>query len=150
MFLIKNLRVYTIGKSSADFSLRGPLCATFPYMFIHFFHTNVFSELQCKFHKLVLIFKASSVVAGIVVNRFGQQNRSKIIVSRFREKKVYVGDGSLVRRFCSPKVRKSGIKGSSFRSFCRSKVRKFDHEIDSFLFRRFCSSKVRKSDEKVL
>ena len=32
MFLIKNLRVYTIGKSSAVFSLRGPLCATFPYM----------------------------------------------------------------------------------------------------------------------
>ena len=31
MFLIKNLRVYTIGKSSAVFSLRGPLCATFPY-----------------------------------------------------------------------------------------------------------------------
>ena len=31
MFLIKNVRVYTIGKSSAVFSLRGPLCATFPY-----------------------------------------------------------------------------------------------------------------------
>ena len=31
MFLIKNLRVYTIGKSSAVFSLRVPLCTTFPY-----------------------------------------------------------------------------------------------------------------------
>ena len=31
MFLIKNLRVYTIGKSSAVFSLGWPLCATFPY-----------------------------------------------------------------------------------------------------------------------
>ena len=28
------------------------------------------------------------------------------------------GDCSLVRRFCSPKVRKSEIKGSSFRRFC--------------------------------
>ena len=31
MFLIKNLRVYNIGKLSAAFSLSGPLCATFPY-----------------------------------------------------------------------------------------------------------------------
>ena len=32
MFLIKNLRVYNIGKLSAAFSLSGPLCATFPYI----------------------------------------------------------------------------------------------------------------------
>ena len=31
MFLIKNLRVYNIGKLSAAFSLSGPLCGTFPY-----------------------------------------------------------------------------------------------------------------------
>ena len=40
------------------------------------------------------------------------------------------GDCSLVRRFCSPKVRT------------------FENEIDSFLFRRFCSPKIRKSDAK--
>ena len=34
------------------------------------------------------------------------------------------GDCSLVRRFCSPKVRESEIKGSSFRRFCSPKVRK--------------------------
>ena len=34
MFLIKNLRVYNIGKLSAAFSLSGPLCATFPYLCI--------------------------------------------------------------------------------------------------------------------
>ena len=33
-----------------------------------------------------------------------------------------VGDCSLVQRFCSPKVRKSEIKGSSFRRFCSQKV----------------------------
>ena len=60
------------------------------------------------------------------------------------------GDCSLVRRFCSPKVRKYEIKGSSFRGFCSPKVRKFDNEIDSFLFRRFCSPKVRKSELRVL
>ena len=43
------------------------------------------------------------------------------------------GDCSLVRRFCSPKVRKSEIKGSSFRRFCSPKVRKSDNDIDSFL-----------------
>ena len=60
-----------------------------------------------------------------------------------------MGDCSLVRGFCSPKVRKSEIKGSSFRRFCSPKVRKSDNEIDSFLFRRFCSPKVRKSEIKV-
>ena len=35
MFLIKNLRVYNIGKLSAAFSLSGPLCATFPYIGRH-------------------------------------------------------------------------------------------------------------------
>ena len=37
MFLIKNLRVYNIGKLSAAFSLSGPLCATFPYTLLGFF-----------------------------------------------------------------------------------------------------------------
>ena len=40
----------------------------------------------------------------------------------------------LVRRFYSPKVRKSEIKGSSFRRFVCPKVRKSDNDIDSFLF----------------
>ena len=44
------------------------------------------------------------------------------------------GDCSLVRRFYSPKVRKSEIKGSSFRRFVSPKVRKSDNGIDSFLF----------------
>ena len=35
MFLIKNLRVYNIGKLSAAFRLSGPLCATFPYMIVN-------------------------------------------------------------------------------------------------------------------
>ena len=43
------------------------------------------------------------------------------------------GDCSLVRRFCSPKVRKSEIKGSSFRRFCSPKVRKSDDDFYSFL-----------------
>ena len=43
------------------------------------------------------------------------------------------GDCSLVRRFCSPKVRKSEIKGSSFRMFCSPKVRKSDDDFYSFL-----------------
>ena len=43
------------------------------------------------------------------------------------------GDCSLVRRFYSPKVRKSEIKGSSFRRFVSPKVRKSDNDIDSFL-----------------
>ena len=42
------------------------------------------------------------------------------------------GDCSLVRRFCSPKVRKSEIKGSSFRRFCSPKVRKSDDDFYSF------------------
>ena len=46
---------------------------------------------------------------------------------------VYFGDCSLVRRFCSPKVRKSEIKGSSFRRFCSPKVRKSDDDFYSFL-----------------
>ena len=45
-----------------------------------------------------------------------------------------IGDCSLVRRFYSPKVRKSEIKGSSFRRFVSPKVRKSDNDIDSFLF----------------
>ena len=57
------------------------------------------------------------------------------------------GDCSLVRRFCSPKVRKSEIKGSSFRRFCSPKVRKSD---DDFYSIRFCSPKVRKSEIRVL
>ena len=44
------------------------------------------------------------------------------------------GDCSLVRRFCSPKVRKSEIQGSSFRRFCSPKVRKSDNDFYSFLF----------------
>ena len=43
------------------------------------------------------------------------------------------GDCSLVRRFCSPKVRKSEIKGSSFRRFCSPNVRKSDNDFDIFL-----------------
>ena len=43
------------------------------------------------------------------------------------------GDCSLVRRFCSPKVRKSEIKGSSFRRFCSPKVRKSDDDFYSIL-----------------
>ena len=43
------------------------------------------------------------------------------------------GDCSLVRRFCSPKVRKSEIKGSSYRRFCSPKVRKSDDDFYSFL-----------------
>ena len=43
------------------------------------------------------------------------------------------GDCSLVRRFCSPKVRKSEIKGSSFRRFCIPKVRKSDDDFYSIL-----------------
>ena len=39
------------------------------------------------------------------------------------------GDCSLVRRFCSPKVRESEIKGSSFRRFCSPKVRKSDNDF---------------------
>ena len=46
---------------------------------------------------------------------------------------VTVGDCSLVRRFCSPKVRKSEIKGSSFRMFCSPKVRKSDDDFYSIL-----------------
>ena len=45
-----------------------------------------------------------------------------------------LGDCSLVRRFYSPKVRKSEIKGSSFRRFVSPKVRKSDNDIESFLF----------------
>ena len=44
------------------------------------------------------------------------------------------GDCPLVRRFYSPKVRKSEIKGFSFRRFMSPKVRKSDNDIDSFLF----------------
>ena len=47
---------------------------------------------------------------------------------------MVAGDCSLVRRFYSPKVRKSEIKGSSFRRFVSPKVRKSDNDIDSFLF----------------
>ena len=43
------------------------------------------------------------------------------------------GDCSLVRRFCSPKVRKTEIEGSSFRRFCSPKVRKSDDDFYSFL-----------------
>ena len=43
------------------------------------------------------------------------------------------GDCSLVRRFCSPKVRESEIKGYSFRRFCSPKVRKSDDDFYSFL-----------------
>ena len=43
------------------------------------------------------------------------------------------GDCSLVRRFSSPKVRESEIKGSSFRRFCSPKVRKSDNDFYSFL-----------------
>ena len=43
------------------------------------------------------------------------------------------GDCSLVRRFCSPKVRESEIKGSSFRRFFSPKVRKSDNDFYSFL-----------------
>ena len=39
------------------------------------------------------------------------------------------GDCSLVRRFCSPKVRKSEIKGSSFRRFCSPTVCKSDNDF---------------------
>ena len=48
--------------------------------------------------------------------------------------RLAVGDCSLVRRFYSPKVRKSEIKGSSFRRFVSPKVRKSDNDIDSVLF----------------
>ena len=44
------------------------------------------------------------------------------------------GDCSLVRRFCSPKVRKSEIEGSSFRRFVGPKVRKSDDDFYTFLF----------------
>ena len=44
------------------------------------------------------------------------------------------GDCSLVRRFCSPKVRKSEIEGSSFRRFVGLKVRKSDDDFYTFLF----------------
>ena len=59
---------------------------------------------------------------------------------------VWSGDCSLVRRFCSPKVRKSEIKGSSFRRFCSPKVRKSDYDFYIFLYkgsvvRRFVSPK---------
>ena len=47
--------------------------------------------------------------------------------------RVIVGDCSLVRRFCSPKVRESEIKDSSFRRFCSPKVRKSDNDFYSFL-----------------
>ena len=60
------------------------------------------------------------------------------------------GDYSLVRRFCSPKVRKSEIKGSSFRRFCSPKVRKSDNVFYNFLLQRFCSPKVSKSEIKIL
>ena len=39
------------------------------------------------------------------------------------------GDCSLVRRFCSPKVRESEIKGSSFRRFYSPKVRKSEIRV---------------------
>ena len=52
------------------------------------------------------------------------------------------GDYSLVRRFCSPKVPKSEIKGSLFRRFYSPKVRKSDNKIDKFLVRRSCSPKA--------
>ena len=45
---------------------------------------------------------------------------------------MYVGDCSLVRRFCRPKVRESEIKGSSFRGFYSPKVRKSDDDFYSF------------------
>ena len=44
------------------------------------------------------------------------------------------GDCSLVRRCCSPKVRKSEIKGSSCGRFVSPKVLKSDNDIDNFLF----------------
>ena len=62
---------------------------------------------------------------------------------------VAFGDCSLVRRFYSPKVRKSEIKGSSFRRFVSPKIRKSDNDIDSFLFQRFCGPKVHKSEIRV-
>ena len=34
----KKIRVYNIGKLSAAFSLRGPLCATFPYYSRHIYY----------------------------------------------------------------------------------------------------------------
>ena len=46
---------------------------------------------------------------------------------------MQLGDCSLVRRFCSPKVRESEIKGSSFRRFYSPKVRKSDDDFYSFL-----------------
>ena len=42
---------------------------------------------------------------------------------------IFYGDCSLVRRFCSPKVRESEIKGSSFRRFYSAKVRKSDDDF---------------------
>ena len=67
------------------------------------------------------------------------QNRSKLWVISIVESLSQLapsdelGDCSLVRRFCSPKVRKSEIKGSSFRRFCSPKVRKSDDDFYSFL-----------------
>ena len=60
--------------------------------------------------------------------------------------KEQFGDCSLVRRFCSPKVRESEIKGSSFRRFCSPKVRKSDNDFTAFCYkgsvvRRFVSPK---------
>ena len=49
------------------------------------------------------------------------------------ERSRLIGDYSLVRRFCSPKVHESEIKGSSFRRFCSQKVRKSDNDFYSFL-----------------
>ena len=63
----------------------------------------------------------------------GKEGRKEGRITKAEEAKVSPGDCSLVRRFCSPKVRKSEIKGSSFRRFCSPKVRKSDNDIDSFL-----------------
>ena len=77
------------------------------------------------------------LTSGIIMNQHRYSTRARelsCVIPRVKSSGLTsFGDCSLVRRFCSPKVRKSEIKGSSFRRFCSPKVRKSDDDFYSFL-----------------
>ena len=58
-----------------------------------------------------------------------KKDENRLHVAEKRMLRWIRGDCSLGRRFCSPKVRKSEIKGSSFRRFCSPKVRKSEYDF---------------------
>ena len=81
-------------------------------------------DLAAKVKNVLTVFGLENSVQIDRLHRVGPRNFFRINVP---------GDCSLVRRFCSPKVRKSEIKGSSFRRFCSPKVRNSDDDFYSVL-----------------